>query len=72
MRSAAYLSVPAALERYERMVATTVRAGLLPARAWLAIARRLERVSDLALGERRRKVADRAEDARARARRVVR
>ena len=65
MRSVPYYSVPAALARYEAMRA----AARAPARAWFAIGRRLELVADLTLGERRRKVADRAEDALARARR---
>lgn len=71
MRSSAYFSISAALARYDAMVVVAVRVGLVPARAWLAIAYRLDRVADLTLGERRRKIADRAEDAFARARRTA-
>lgn len=68
--SSAYLSIDAALGRYERLL-EHARAGRVTARAWLAIARRLECCADMALGERRRKIADRAEDARARAGRAA-
>lgn len=70
--SGAYVHPGSALRRYEVLCAYAERGEVLSSRVWYAMRHRLWRCADLVVGERRRMLLDRAEDAIYRARRTER